>query len=382
MSFNLAELLDDWNARINQYGDQKSPYSLILDGSIRLSKIDPFSLSPQNEEKYRQCLDLLVNHVQYDQDCYDNLKKSSFIYPSKRYLLSPSVYSDGNKKIISENILGDFNTFAKELTKEFGELFVETLKKDLFLSGGALYSLITQLCYHKLSKKVSLAIKDYDYYFSSKDTAKEFVELILTKFSSYDGKKPSVSKTDLGLSMDGISNGFCEGTFKLGSDIYSGGVSHNAVTIHRIGAPSIQFIISIIGDPETVVSKFDFLHSAHYFLMKDQTFGINKFGIRSTKTEKLAYNPDCQRPLGALFRMKYYLSKGFDISRLEMLKLVMSVSKLDFSNKEVILSGLTGIYVDRALIGLEKYKDVEKLTLDQVLDIASVIDFNEEESND
>lgn len=377
---NLAELLDDWIIRSEDYSDRNTSYSLILEAAEKISKVEYDLLPVVQSELYVKCIRSLLIHYHTDEKVFEFIQSCKWKQVSTLAEFSSSPYHPSNQAQIKNQVKNYMFNFFSLIDKESSQEFSLNSYNSMFLAGGALVGLINQIMPSTFSFGVgTLKIKDYDFYFNNKNVAFDFITFILSKFTPASPVNICLEKTEQGLKFSGISESFCEGTFLFDGKIFNGGLSQNAVTIRIQNQPDLQFIIRHIDSPEKVVRDFDFYHAMNYFNLSDYTLHLNKDGIESQRLSFLKYNPECSRCLSVYFRMQYHIKKGWRISKHDSLKVLFKLMEQDFSSKEFLVNNLSGMYRDKVLKGLEKYKDVDVLTKEQVLDLVSLYDESDKE---
>lgn len=102
---------------------------------------------------------------------------------------------------------------------------------------------------------------------------------------------------------------------------------------------------------EKILSKFDFTCCMGAFCptqynlekCKDPIFILNDRFLMHNSQRRLVYNVNSQYPFASIIRMKKYMSRGYDISGLEMLKLVLKCNSVNIQNYADLRENMLGI---------------------------------------
>lgn len=377
---NLAELLDDWVIRVEDYSDRNTSYEVILEGAEKISKVEYDLLPVVQRELYEKCIRLLLVHYQTDEKVFEYIQNCKWKQVSTITEFYSSPYHSSNQAQIKNQIKNYLFNFFSLIDKECSQEFSLNSYNSMYLSGGALVGLINQTMPSGSVFGVgSLKIKDYDFYFNNKESAFDFISFIFSKFNPTIPSSINLEKSELGLKFNGVSESFCEGTFLFGGKVFNGGISQNAVTVKIPNSPDLQFIIRHIDIPEKVIKDFDFYHAMNYFTLSDYKLSLNKDAVESQRHAFLKFNTECSRSLSVYFRMQYHIKKGWKITKHDSLQILFKLMEQDFTSKDFLVNNLSGMYRDKALKGLEKYKDVDVLTKDQILDLVKLYDESDKE---
>lgn len=138
-------------------------------------------------------------------------------------------------------------------------------------------------------------------------------------------------------------------------------VSPNAITLNN----GFQLIMRYTGDPESIISKFDFAHTQMYW-SRETGVKISDKAKNSLILNELLYLPGAY-PLSSLFRLRKFLLRGWNISIGQLTKLSMQLSKLDYTDLKQLKDQLNGVdiqYIDRLIYLLENENE---LTEDRII---------------
>ena len=75
--------------------------------------------------------------------------------------------------------------------------------------------------------------------------------------------------------------------------------------------------------------------------------------------------------------MQYYIGLGWKISKYESIKILFSLLGADLTDRDFLVANLSGMYREKVIKQLEKFKDVKKLDSEQVMEIVKIFDWNE-----
>lgn len=104
----------------------------------------------------------------------------------------------------------------------------------------------------------------------------------------------------------------------------------------------IQLVLRFWGEPEKVISSFDYVHCTNYFDRGNQDLHISKDALMSILNKQLKY-VGSQFPICSLFRMRKYMERGYTISAGEILKMSFQISNLDLTDITVLREQLIGV---------------------------------------
>lgn len=195
----------------------------------------------------------------------------------------------------------------KEKIRTVDKFLYDMMQKyNCYIAGGAIVSIFT-------GKKIN----DYDIYF------------------------PSYNKED------GFNNDLkqFEDELKLIKGCKRIGVTDFATT-YRINNNIIQ-IISIYKDSESIeeiMAKFDYECCMGAFSFKDNDeFVLGKHFLHHNANKKLMFNIETEFPFASFIRMKKYIEKGYDISGIDMLKIILACNNIVINTYADIRKHILGI---------------------------------------
>lgn len=199
--------------------------------------------------------------------------------------------------------LEKLDTVATTLEKEKNTLisllpkrFSERLKRDLFISGGCIYSLYN-----------NQTPKDIDTFIQDEHLVAEVVDFF--------------SKQRLFM---GRSNGVKRGMYRNLNLI----VTDNAISIGKY-----QIITKWVGTPQEVVSQFDFKHNMFYL----QDGAIKAMtDLKHLTSNKLSYNESRARDIcGTIIRVSKFVKRGMEVTNDEVAKMLLKLNEVGFNDREL-----------------------------------------------
>jgi hypothetical protein len=248
------------------------------------------------------------------------------------------------------------------------------VKKDAFLSGGAITSLL-------LDEKIN----DYDVYFKTEETAYQVACYYVEQFKKNNPDKlnhyvPEVKRVELQnrfgkpeerivvwmksagvIGEEQTDYSYFELTPEAPEDRFMSSLGEepmeiienrkkekakyrpifmtdNAITL----SDKIQLIIRFHGQPEDVHKSFDFAHTHNYFDYEKRDITLHPLAMESLLSKDLKYLGSYY-PIATLFRLRKFLERGWRISAGEILKIVWQINELDLNNKAMLRDQLIGV---------------------------------------
>lgn len=191
---------------------------------------------------------------------------------------------------------------VKEALKDYGSIFKDN---NVMVAGGMFTSLFSRS-----------EVNDVDCYFRSKEDLVKFI---------YD-----------------ISETSCYSYFV--------NVTDKSMTLAANGYPTIQLIYFKYFDNLTEVFKsFDFTISMCGYDFKSGEIVSDKDFFSDLSQRRLSFNEKTDFPLISAIRVNKFRDRGFEISRSNMLKLLLTISKLNINTVEEFVSQVGGMYGNAAL---------------------------------
>jgi hypothetical protein len=256
------------------------------------------------------------------------------------------------------------------------------VKEHCIITGGSIASLLQ-----------GEPVKDYDFYFDSKDNVKKVAEYYVAKFNAARKENGNAKTTEpkvyidkddsnrvrisiksagvIGLQTDTSEYQYFESEGEQGNnadeyvskamldviheaDQIDGGLldgyenkdkelykpvflSDNAITL----SGKIQLIIRFHGSIDDIHSNFDYAHCTNYWTPKDG-LTLRPDAIESLMCKDLRYIGS-KYPICSIIRLRRFLRKGWFANAGQILKICMQISKLNLENIAVLEDQLTGV---------------------------------------
>jgi len=136
-------------------------------------------------------------------------------------------------------------------------------------------------------------------------------------------------------------------------------LSSNAITL----SDKIQLINRFYGQPEEVHKTFDFIHTFNYWRSDTKELVLNVDSLEAILDKRLMYKGS-KYPLCSVVRMRKFMKRGWTINAGQILKMCFQLSRLDLADIEVLEDQLIGvdtayfeIIINRIRAELETNKD-------------------------
>lgn len=137
----------------------------------------------------------------------------------------------------------------------------------------------------------------------------------------------------------------------------------------------IQLVLRFWGEPEKIISSFDYVHCTNYFDRGNQDLHISKDALMSILNKQLKY-VGSQFPICSLFRMRKYMERGYTISAGEILKMAFQISNLDLTDINVLREQLIGVDTTYMIDLVDRLEQAQEDNVD--IDYAYVVDLIDE----
>ena len=111
-------------------------------------------------------------------------------------------------------------------------------------------------------------------------------------------------------------------------------ITPSAITLKKL---KVQIVTRYYGKPEHIINLFDFAHTQMY--ITNEEVYISPLAWKSIAQNKLYYTGS-QYPLSALFRMRKFMKRGFDIDVGQITKIAIEISQFDFFGEETVSDDL------------------------------------------
>jgi hypothetical protein len=135
-------------------------------------------------------------------------------------------------------------------------------------------------------------------------------------------------------------------------------LSANAVTL----SDGIQLVIRFYGNPEEIHDNYDYVHCTNYWTSKDRKVVLKQAALESLLSKELQYIGS-KYPLSSVIRTRKFLKRGWTINAGQYLKMAFQLSKLNLSNFETLEDQLIGVdvaYFAQLVEGLKNHAEKEK----------------------
>ena len=137
----------------------------------------------------------------------------------------------------------------------------------------------------------------------------------------------------------------------------------------------IQLVLRFWGEPEKIISSFDYVHCTNYFDRGNQDLHISKDALMSILNKQLKY-VGSQFPICSLFRMRKYMERGYTISAGEILKMSFQISNLDLTDINVLREQLIGVDTTYMTALVDRLEQARENNVD--IDYSYVVDLIDE----
>lgn len=137
----------------------------------------------------------------------------------------------------------------------------------------------------------------------------------------------------------------------------------------------IQLVLRFWGEPEKIISSFDYVHCTNYFDRGNQDLHISKDALMSILNKQLKY-VGSQFPICSLFRMRKYMERGYTISAGEILKMAFQISNLDLTDITVLREQLIGVDTTYMIDLVDRLEQAQEDNVD--IDYTYVVDLIDE----
>ena len=115
-------------------------------------------------------------------------------------------------------------------------------------------------------------------------------------------------------------------------------LSSNAITL----SDRFQLIIRFYGTPDEIHENFDFAHATNSFTTVDNKLHKRDNALSSLLTKNLLY-VGSKYPLCSIIRTRKFIERGYHINAGQYLKIMYQLSQLDLTNVDVLEDQLIGV---------------------------------------
>ncbi len=275
-----------------------------------------------------------------------------------------------NRKMVNRILTGKHEKFVASIQDETIRKMVD---KNSIITGGSIVSLL-------LNERV----KDFDYYFTDKETCKAVAEYFVNKFNTEHPEKiyktsPSMIKPivkeeecrikihvpSAGIASEQNTNdyNFFEALpEEYGEDFVEKAISEaddteskpleeavkekfrviymsaNAITL----SDNIQLVIRFYGPAEEIHKNYDFVHCTNYWTSQDKKLVLLPNALESILTKTLIYQASLY-PICSVIRTCKFIKQGWHINAGQLLKMCFQIIKLNLEDISVLEEQLTGV---------------------------------------
>ena len=199
-------------------------------------------------------------------------------------------------------------------------------------------------------------VKDYDIYFSTRETTIAVAEYFRSKFESATGGAVDIAigpdrimfsglglgaSTALQMNVDDVED---SGTQEAIDAVESEGTYHvlfispNAITL----SDQIQIIVRFYGDADKLHENYDFVHCTNYWTSKDGVLVLRPQAVEALLTKELRYIGS-RYPLCSIIRTRKFIFRGWTINAGQYLKMAMQLNELDLLDIPTLQDQLVGV---------------------------------------
>ena len=311
-----------------------------------------------------------------------------------------------NRKSINSVLKRKFNDWIKSIDDE---VVKKDIQENTIITGGAITSLL-----------LNEDPKDFDVYFTNKQTVKRVAKYYVEKFNNKQGKlKNRIGYMNKAFVLDGaipiegqltdagqdynwqsrMINNLSDDRVKIivrsdGCTTESGAidtsedfedvydvVEHSDQISAEDGMPAIddgekyrpvflspnaitlsnqiQLVIRFYGNAEEIHSNYDYAHCTNYWESSTGKTILRPEAVESTLTRHLQYTGSLY-PVCSIIRMRKFIKRGWHINAGQILKMVFQASQLDLTNIDVLEEQLVGVdtaYFMNLIESLQKKQD-------------------------
>ena len=108
-------------------------------------------------------------------------------------------------------------------------------------------------------------------------------------------------------------------------------ITSNAISLTN----DVQIVCRFCGTPDEIFKNYDFTHTMQAYVRVNDELLLNVDSLVSIMCKRLEYKGSLY-PICSLFRLRKFLSRGWTISSIEILKIAHQISKLDLDDVNVL----------------------------------------------
>lgn len=268
------------------------------------------------------------------------------------------------------------------------------VKKNSIITGGSIVSML-------LREKV----RDFDYYFTDKETVVAVARHYVEKFKELNPNKvaPWVEikedRVRIRIQSAGATSESQDSNYKyfeqsedpLDATRYVDEIlgivekeeedkekpqyrpvflTDNAITLSN----KVQLVIRFYGTPEEIHSNYDFVHCMNYWVSKTGELVLPAKALEALLARELVYNGS-KYPLASIIRTRKFVQRGWTVNAGQYLKMCLQLNKLNLESIEVLEDQLVGMdqaYFKQVLDQIKKQQEDDpefKLTSAYLIEI-------------
>lgn len=132
-------------------------------------------------------------------------------------------------------------------------------------------------------------------------------------------------------------------------------ITSNAISL----SDDIQIVCRFCGNPEEIFKNYDFVHTMQAYVRNDDELLLNTKSLVSILCKRLEYQGSLF-PICSLFRLRKFISRGWTISAVEILKIAYQISKLNLDDIKTLKEQCLGcdfVYLSQFVDALQKWRD-------------------------
>lgn len=132
-------------------------------------------------------------------------------------------------------------------------------------------------------------------------------------------------------------------------------ITSNAISLSN----DVQIVCRFCGEPEEIFKNYDFIHTRQAYVRQKDELLLNIKSMVSIMSKRLEYQGSLF-PVCSLFRLRKFISRGWTINAMEILKISYQISKLDLDDVNILKDQCLGcdfFYLSRFVDALQKWRD-------------------------
>jgi len=238
----------------------------------------------------------------------------------------------------------------KLLSKDQIDLFERT---NATLAGGALTSIIS-----------GQPVNDFDLYFNSKSDVELFIN------ETHENELWFIGHTSKAATYRSESHSVFNKTTNQNEPLKAQGINE-PLKVQVIYGKYYQTHLDIFND-------FDFTINMISYNFKTKRFNCDYKAIQHIASRKLVVNPATRFPIVSMVRIGKYEGRGYTISRREVYKLALVISRLNMQSYDDVRDQLGSMY---GVNLKELFKDSGEFSIDNAIDAVDKFDFDNAENS-